>query len=168
MFYRWRSIWPEGRNSFSATLFWPWWSVILPWGQPLKQFMLHVVNVLDDFVCSTLALTGLDFPQAWRWRSLDAFSILGHPIKSFLVLSAIGSKPDADISIEYKLYWASVERFLGFFTRVEICAKHETILRNMNLQLPIAVHSLRGCHQTSKGGKWLLSFSWGPPPSLWF
>lgn len=77
----------------------------------------------------------------WLFRRQDS----GHPIKCLLVMSTTVSKLDADISIEYKLYWASVGRFLAFFTRLEICA----YLRNVNLQLPVAVHSLQGCHQTS-------------------
>lgn len=69
----------------------------LPEGQPLKQFVVGLVNVLNDPMCLELVLPG------------DVFSTLNHSVKGFPILRAALAVPDSDASREHRLYCGGVD-----------------------------------------------------------
>lgn len=65
----------------------------LPEGQPLKQFVVEVVDVLNDPVCLELVLPG------------DVFSTLDHSVKGFFpILRTVLAVPDADACRDHRPY----------------------------------------------------------------
>ena len=86
--------------------------VMLVRGQPLKQFVVGVVNVLNYSGLSWTCTPGVDVLEAGQCCPGDVLGAQAHSVKGFPILRAAIALPGTDASREHRPYCGSVEGFL--------------------------------------------------------